>query len=228
MNLHTKIKAGRIKLKKRYFLIALLLLMGILSFLDFIKPKGPVHDFIHRFDSRNEIEQLVPNAKKEILLIGTFHFKDIFDVQPVINQIVDFEPDELFAETLPPNDYIEAYRNYVYRKRGSDYYTQMIDSSISFTGINKELAAKIIQQNNKKVIIEPGDIKDQIELANAFFISNDESNGYLQLGYIRDQVDSTEYQLLKKEISPIHLQRSFIGLKSRLKPPTSSRVISMC
>ena len=136
------IKLNWRKLKKRYFLIAFLFLIGLLSLLDFIKPKGPVYDFMHRFTSRDQIEQLAPNANKEILLIGSFHFKKYFDVQPVIDQIVNFEPQELFAEALPPNDYVEAYRNYLNRRRGENYYTQMIDSSINFTGIDKEMARK--------------------------------------------------------------------------------------
>lgn len=204
------IKVNWRKLKKRYFLFALLFLIGVLSFLDFIKPKGQAYDFMDRFTSRDEIERLAPNAKKEIFLIGSFHFKRYFDVQPVIDQIVDFGPQELFAEAVPPNDYLEAYRNYLYNIKGKDYYTQMIDSTINFTGIGKELALKILEQNNNKVITESGDIKSQIDLANAFFISNDESNGYLQLGYIRKQVDSSDYQLLSNEISPIHLRRFFI------------------
>ena len=139
-----------------------------------------------------------------------FHFKKFFDVQPVIDQIVDFGPQELFAEVVPPTDYLETYRNHLYRRKGENYYTQMIDSSIAFTGMDKESALKFIQQNNNKVIKEPGDTNSQIQLANAFFISNHEPNGYLQLAYIRNQVDSTEYQLLRKEISPIHRERTFI------------------
>ena len=194
-------KANRIRFKKRYFLFALLFLMGILGVLDIIKPKGPMYGFIHDLNSREDIAQLTPNAEKEILLIGSFHFKRFFDVQPIINQIVDFGPQKLFAEVVPPNDYTETYRNYLNRRKGDHYYTQMIDSSIRFTGMDKKLAKKIIQENNNKVITEPGNIKNQIALANAFFISNNESNGYLQLAYIRKQVDSTEYQLLKKLIN---------------------------
>lgn len=203
-------KTKRMKFKKRYFLVVLLLLMGILGILDIIKPKGPVYDFILGFDSRAEIEQIAPYAEREILLIGSFHFNKSFDVQPVIDQIIDFEPQELFAETVPPNDYVESYRNHINRRRGNNYYTQVIDSSIEFTGIDKESAANIILQNDNKVISEPGDTKSQIDLANAFFVSNDEANGYLQLAYIRSQVDSADYQLLRKQISPIHLRRSFI------------------
>lgn len=176
------------------------------------KSSGEVYEYIKDFENREEIEHLVSNPTKELLLIGSFHFKRYFDVQPVIDQIVDFEADQLFGEVVPPGDYVESYRNFLYAssRRGNSYYTQMIDSTIRFTGIDKLKASGLVRANDDVVITDSGNSAEMVELANAFFVRNDESNGYLQMGYLRAHLDSAGYTNLSNQISPVHLQRTFI------------------
>lgn len=162
-----------------------------------------VFDFIRNTD-QGELT-LTSDFAIEILLVGTFHFKKKFLVPDVARQIINFNPEMLFIEEVPPSEH-EQYLKDIYRKRSINPYKKAIDSAVSFTGISKAEADEIITQLKGKRNLS---LEEQATVTNALIIKNDESNAFLYYYRAQQEMSSDDFQRFRSMVTPMHLKRTY-------------------
>lgn len=194
--------------------------------------KSPV--FIHTIDYFKSQKSGVHSSTSEleILLVGTFHFRSkSFKIPSLEKQIEDFAPEAIFVEEVPPSNiesYKESYRNSLYEnpRRGARFYSDAIDSAVSFTGINREEARIIIEKNDGS-ITDLKDLNEKIKLINALFINADDPNAQLQIALLKKHCkkEHIAFDSIKKKLSPLHMKYRFaMGETKHLSVPLAVRL----
>ncbi len=182
----------------------------------------------------NNYSENGPSADPEILLVGTFHFRrKKFDVISVQKQILDFSPEAVFVEEVPPSDksgYKETYKNKLYasERYGNSLYSETIDSCVSFSNVSRLKAPGIINKNYRSLAENPQNMRIRVELINALFINGDDHNAWLQMNYLKKIANSdpdVQFDSLTSSISPLHLKyRFYMGETRYLSVPIATEL----
>ncbi len=188
--------------------------------------ESAVMQYLSQFDSKEAVMSRNGASEVEIMLIGTFHFRNKkLSVPAVEQQLVDFNPQSIYVEEVPPHlkedHYNVLYSNAV---RGDRFYSRMTDSVSSLTSIPKEKSHEIVQANRKLLLSNPADVDLRIGLINALFVSMDEPNGHLQISYLAELLGDS-FESAKKRISPINFRYRFCqGETKYLTVPVAARL----
>ncbi len=154
--------------------------------------------------------------KANILLLGTFHFKDHDfrkypqDLDPIITKVVKFKPGTICVEWLPSSEKNDFY---------NDGYTKNIAEFSQLTGIAPGEAKKITEQLRRKINNQPDNLALRANLANALFISRDYLNACYQW-YLIDaelQTQTPAVQEKVKEILPEKLKDYTSKMRGEIK-----------
>lgn len=150
--------------------------------------------------------------KANILILGTFHFKDHDfrkypqDLERLMSRVMKFEPEVICVEWLPAEEKNDVY-NYGYAENITELSRQ--------TGIDPEQAAELSEQLRAKIKDRPGDLALRAKLANALFISRDYLNACYQW-YIIDEELNKQAPGLQKKVKDI-LPEKLADYRSKMR-----------
>jgi hypothetical protein len=214
------------RLKFYFGCFSVMLLLGGLD-VHAQKKESAVMNYLNRFkDKETFLESKTGTSDVEILLLGTFHFRNNkLKVPTVEQQVIDFNPQSIFVEEVPP-EFKEVYYNMLYTspRRGSKFYSRMIDSLSLLTGIKREEAEEIARMNTRLLEKDSQNIHFRIELINALYVSMDEPNGHLQLRYLKNMVGDS-FDTLNSKIPSIGLKYRFSSGETKyLSVPIATRL----
>ncbi len=143
--------------------------------------------------------------KANILILGTFHFKQHDfekypqDLESLIDRVLRFEPQVVCVEWLPPTEQNDVY-NYG--------YTKAIAELAREKGLEPKQAEKSAERHRDNLKKNNGDLVTRAGLANALFISRDYLNACYQWYLIDEELreQTPAVQEAVKEILPEKLE----------------------
>lgn len=120
----------------------------------------------------------------EVLLIGASHqYEPGQDMTGIHSKIRAFQPDAFFGEWLSPEDEKDLLT--YWNKKNVDGRTRRLRAN---KDIPDEKLPGLIQELKAKVAANPGDFFARIDLAHAYYLSQEAGNGYYQMWQVSKEL----------------------------------------